>query len=88
MINYNYVRLICIKSEQISFPIRNTIYNTVEGKEYCIIVSSVTNDQENYYFLNTKTIDNLIEDVAICNINNFITMAEWREKQMKSILDE
>jgi len=80
--------LICIKSESIFFPIRGTTYLTVEGKEYLIAISTVSNRGEHYYFLSTESIDDLIQDYGGCKRENFITLAEWREQQIKSIIDE
>jgi hypothetical protein len=86
--------LICIKSESIFFPIRGTTYLTVEGKEYLIAISTVSvseavpNAGQHYCFLSTESIDDLMQDYGYCRRENFITLAEWREQQIKTILDE
>jgi hypothetical protein len=83
---------ICIKSEKILFPITLISHQTIIGNVYYITTSRYKDPNgENYHFIYTDVISKEQysgRDLAFCNIDNFITLAEFREQQIKSVIDD
>jgi hypothetical protein len=79
-------KMICIKSEKVMFPIMCHSYTTIVGNEYNITKSSISNNGMYYYYIHNHY--KPIDDVALCNIDNYITIAEYREQQIKTVLDD
>jgi hypothetical protein len=75
-------KMICIKSEIIFFA----KYETVIGEAYLILETPMISYGKNHYYIYRE--GNLESDLGLCNIDNFITIAEWREQQIKSVLDD
>jgi hypothetical protein len=83
-------KMICIKSQIVVFPIMCNYYTTIVGNEYNITTSGISNNGKYYYFIDNqyKRTNDMTYDMTLCDIDNFITIAEYREQQIKTVLDE
>ena len=91
-----WVKVVCVKLSDLNPPFKNTLKIDEIYEARCFSELNLSNGgpgctpPDRFYFLNLKNYPKILKKTADFAVkkDNFITLAEYREKQINTILDE